>query len=204
MIRWILLPLLTGLACADPGEPEKIEFFEKRIRPILAQDCYECHRTGGKQRGGLALDHRAAMLEGGETEDLFDFNNPEESYLIKVLRHEEKGMEMPKDGAKLDERVVTDFIKWIAMGAPDPRDEPPSDEEVAEDSSWEQVMERRKQWWSFQPIRGVEPPKGEGDPVDRFLQVKMEEAGLKKAERADDRALVRRLSFALRGLPPTV
>lgn len=204
MIRWILLPLLTGLACADPGEPEKIEFFEKRIRPILAQDCYECHRTGGKQKGGLALDHRAAMLEGGESEDLFDFKNPEESYLIKVLRHEEKGMEMPKDGAKLDERVVTDFIKWIAMGAPDPRDEPPSDEEVAEDSSWEQVMERRKQWWSFQPIRGVEPPKGEGDPVDRFLQVKMEEAGLKKAERADDRALVRRLSFALRGLPPTV
>lgn len=204
MIRWTLLLLLTGLACADPVDSEKIEFFEKRIRPILAQDCYECHRTGGKKKGGLALDHRAAMLEGGDSDDLFDFEKPEESYLIKVIRHEEEGMEMPKDGVKLDERIVDDFVKWIAMGAPDPRDQPPSDEEVAKDSDWSQVMERRKQWWSFQPINDVDPPQGKGHPIDRFLRVKIHEAGLEEAEKADERSLVRRLSFALRGLPPSV
>ncbi len=204
VIRWSLFLLLTGLAFADPIDPVKLEFFEKRIRPILAQDCYECHRTGGKEKGGLALDHRAAMLEGGDSDDLFDFQNPEQSYLIKVIRHEEEGMEMPKDGVKLDVRVVGDFVKWIAMGAPDPRDEPPSDEEVAADSNWEQVMERRKQWWSFQPIQKVTPPKGEGHAIDRFLQVAIEKAGLQEAGRAEDRVLIRRLSFALRGLPPTV
>ncbi len=109
---------------------KRSSFFETRIRPILAQDCYECHRTGGKKKGGLALDYRAAMAEGGDSDDLFDFENPGDSYLIKVLRHEEKDMEMPKDGAKLDDQVIADFITWIAMGAPDPRDQPPSDEEV--------------------------------------------------------------------------
>ena len=204
MIRWSLLLLLPGLAWADKPSPEGIEFFENRIRPILAQDCYECHRTGGKNKGGLALDFRGAMEEGGDSEDLFDFDHPEKSYLIKILRHQEEDMEMPKDGAKLDDQVIADFVKWIAMGAPDPRDKPPSDEEVAEDSSWDQVMERRKQWWSFQPIKKTAPPTGEGTPIDRFLTKSIKEAGLEPATRTDDRALIRRLSFALRGIPPSV
>ncbi len=204
MIRWFIFLSLTGLAWAQKPSPEKIEFFEKRIRPILAQDCYECHRTGGKKKGGLALDHRAAMAEGGDSDDLFDFEKPEDSYLIKILRHEEKDMEMPKDGVKLDERVIADFIEWIAMGAPDPRDDPPSDEEVAKDSNWEQVMERRKLWWSFQPVRGVAPPAGEGAAIDRFLKKEIVAAGLEVGAKADDRVLVRRVSFALRGVPPSI
>jgi hypothetical protein len=204
MPRFFLFLLLTGLAWAEKPSPEKIEFFENRIRPILAQDCYECHRTGGKKKGGLALDHRAAMAEGGDSKDLFDFENPGRSFLIKILRHEEEDMEMPKDGARLDDQVISDFVKWIEMGAPDPRDNPPSDEEVAEDSNWEKVMERRKQWWSFQPVRKVAPPVGDGLPIDRFLKKEIAAAGLEKVERADDRVLIRRLSFALRGLPPSI
>ena len=204
MIRWTLLLLLTGLAWAEKPSPEEIEFFENRIRPVLAQDCYECHRSGRKKKGGLALDYRGAMEEGGDSDDLFDFEHPEKSYLIKILRHEEEEMEMPKDGAKLGDEVVADFVKWIEMGAPDPRDEPPSDEEVAEESSWDQVMERRKKWWSFQPLKKVAPPTGEGTPIDRFLTKTIKGAGLEPATRADDRALIRRLSFALRGIPPSV
>ena len=83
-----------------------------------------------EKKGGLALDHRAAMEEGGDSDDLFDFDHPGKSYLIKVLRHEEEDIEMPKDGAKLDGQVIADFMKWIAMGAPDPRDNPPSVEEL--------------------------------------------------------------------------
>jgi hypothetical protein len=204
VIRWTLLLLLTGLAWAEKPSPEKIEFFEKRIRPILAQDCYECHRSGGKKKGGLALDYRGAMEEGGDSDDLFDFDHPEKSYLIKVLRHEEEDMEMPKDGAKLGDEVVADFVKWIEMGAPDPRDKPPSEAEVAEESSWDHVMERRKQWWSFQPVRKAAPPAGDGMAIDRFLAQAIDEAGLESAPRAEERALIRRVSFALRGVPPSI
>ena len=184
MIRRFLFLTFPAICLGKPITPEQLEFFESRIRPILAQDCYECHRTGGKKKGGLALDHRAAMEEGGDTNDLFDFANPEQSYLIKVLRHEEEGMEMPKDGVKLDERVVDDFVKWIKMGAPDPRDEPPSDEELQNDLKWEEVRERRKQWWSFQPIRKVTPPPGDGAIIDRSIDDSLKAAGLQAVEQA--------------------
>lgn len=200
----MILLLLTVSGWAEEPGAEQLEFFEKRIRPVLAQDCYECHRTDGEKKGGLALDYRGAMEEGGDSEDLFDFAHPEKSYLIRILRHEEEDLEMPKDGAKLDDRVIADFVEWIAMGAPDPRATPPSNEEVAEAGSWGRVMERRKQWWSFQPIREVDPPPGDGLPIDRFLTRAITEGGLDSASRADDRVLVRRLSFALRGLPPSV
>jgi|MEHZ01.1.fsa_nt_MEHZ010191800.1_2 hypothetical protein len=72
--RWSLLLLLTEGAWAEKPSPAKIEFFGKRIRPVLAQDCYECSRAGEKKKGGLALDHRAAMEEGGDSDDLFDFD----------------------------------------------------------------------------------------------------------------------------------
>lgn len=202
--RWFFLFFFPGLLGAQEIAPEQREFFESRIRPVLAQDCYECHRTGGKKKGGLALDSRAAMEEGGDSEGLFDFENPEQSYLIKVIRHQEEGMEMPKDGAKLNDRIIADFVAWIGMGAPDPRDQPPSDDEVENDRRWEQVRERRQEWWSFQPVRAVDPPDGEGTAIDRFLNEKIAGAGLTRSSRAGERVLVRRLSFALRGLPPTV
>lgn len=197
----LVFPTICGGAEIPSGQ---LEFFESKIRPVLVQDCYECHRTGGKKKGGLALDHRAAMVEGGDSEDLFDFDHPEQSYLIRVLRHQEKGMEMPKDGVKLDDRVIADFVKWIGMGAPDPRDQPPSNEELEEEMSWEQVRERRKGWWSFQPVRKITPPPGEGTVIDRFIDRQIKGAGLTAADPADDRILIRRLSFALRGLPPSI
>lgn len=196
--------LFPTVCCGEKIPPGQLEFFESRIRPILVQECYECHRTGGKKKGGLALDHRAAMAEGGDSDDLFDFDHPGESYLIKVLRHQEEGMEMPKDGVKLEERVIANFVEWIGMGAPDPRDQPPSDEELEKELSWELVRERRKEWWSFQPVRKVIPPPGEGTAIDRFIDQGIKEAGLTAVEPADDRALIRRLSFALRGLPPSI
>ena len=96
---------------------------------------------------------------------------------------------MPKNGGKLSEHVVADFEKWIAMG-PDPRDKPPSTEELARATSWETILEKRKQWWSFQPIRRTAPPVVAGNvwavhPVDCFVLAKMQEKGLEPGERAD-------------------
>ncbi len=187
-------------------EPDDIEFFENKIRPVLAQDCYECHRTGKKTNGGLALDYRQAILDGGDSGALIDLVSPEKSLLLKAIRHQIEDLEMPKKGPKLDDSVIADFEKWIRMGAPDPRDQPSSDEEIATDTEWASVLERRKSWWSFQlPHQSPVPAIGASGselPVDRFIDATLAANDHIPMKRADKRTLIRRLSFALKGLPP--
>ena len=183
--------------------PDDLEFFETRIRPVLAQDCYECHRTGAKVKGGLALDHRAALLAGGASGPAIIPGDPKNSLLLQAIRHEHDDLLMPKAGAKLDASVIAAFERWVARGAPDPREEPASPRQVAADTEWPAVRARRMQWWSFQPVRQPEPPAGPAaHPVDRFLAVRRAAAGITAAPRADPATLSRRLSFALTGLPP--
>jgi len=207
--RFCAASLIFGLLCpAGAGgavlSPEAVEYFESRIRPVLAQDCYECHRTGGKTKRGLALDHRAAMLKGGESGPVIVPGNPGKSLLMAAIRHHDEDLKMPKARAKLEDRIIADFAKWIEMGAADPRDKPSSEEEIAKDTDWAAVMERRKSWWSFQPVKKPEVPAGKSPhPVDRFIEAGLAKGGLQAAGTADRRTLIRRLSFALRGLPPT-
>jgi hypothetical protein len=185
--------------------PEALEFFENRIRPVLAQDCYECHRTGGKKKGGLVLDSREGLLRGGGSGPAIVPGNPRESLLIKAIRHEVEDVEMPKSRAKLEDSVIADFEKWVKIGAPDPRDVPASEQQIAADSSWEAVLNRRKQWWSFQPIKKVSPPENEAKhPIDKFIRARLAQEKLEPSSKAVREVLIRRLSFALRGLPPTV
>lgn len=212
-----LLLLALGLGghpsvCAQsptppPGSASGIEFFETRIRPVLAQDCYECHRTGKKVRGGLALDHRQAVLTGGDSGPALVPGDPNASLLLRVIRHEVPDLAMPRNGAQLEAGVLRDFEQWIRMGAPDPRDAPPSDSSVESDTDWPAILARRKQWWSFQPITdpSVPPPvspDGSSHPIDRFIRAQLADSNLSPAPRADAPVLQRRLSFALRGLPP--
>ena len=150
---------------------EQIEFFESRIRPVLAQECYECHSTAGKQRSGLVLDHREGLLKGGDIGPSVVPGKPDESILIEALLHQ-NDLTMPKAGVKLEPKIIDDFVRWIEMGAPDPRDHPPTAEELAADTDWPAILERRKAWWSFQPITA---PEGS---VDDFIRAKLVEAGL--------------------------
>ena len=192
-------------ALAATLSPTQREFFESRIRPVLAQECYECHNSHDKAKGGLALDHRSALLKGGDTGPTVVPGNAAKSLLIQSIRHTNKDLKMPKSGAQLDEATIRDFTKWVNDGAPDPRDKAPTKAELAEASDWETVFKRRKGWWSFRPIRDVRPPRAEGvkHPVDRFIRAKLGEAGLQPSKSADAAALIRRLNFALIGLPPT-
>ncbi len=144
-----LLGWLTASSFAERISPEQREFFESRIRPILAQDCYECHNSQGKAKAGLILDHREATLKGGDSGRVLVPGDPDGSLLIRAIRHEDEDLKMPKAGAMLEEGAIANIAKWIEMGAPDPRDAPPSEEELASDTSWDAIMERRKQWWSF-------------------------------------------------------
>ncbi|WP_197443581.1 DUF1553 domain-containing protein [Maioricimonas rarisocia] len=199
--------MTASLSAAEPTA-EQIEFFESKIRPVLVEHCYDCHNSAETTEGGLALDHRRALLDGGDGGAIVVPGKPGESRLLAILRHEVEDLEMPDGGPKLDDRVIADFEKWIALGLPDPRDNPPSADDVAAATSWEAKLQRRKQWWSFQPIASpavpdVQRTEWSGHPVDRFILSKLEENGLEPVQPAEPRVLVRRLYFTLVGLPPS-
>ncbi len=179
---------------------ETMEFFEKEVRPVLAEQCYSCH--GEKiQQAGLRLDSRAWLLKGGDTGPALDLKKPAASLLLKAVRHE--GLQMPP-GRKLPAKQLAALEKWVGMGAPWPGS---GGAGPAVSTSWNDVLHARKQWWSLQPVRKSAAPlvknaKWSADPIDRFILSSLEKKGLKPAPRADRRTLIRRLYLTLVGLPP--
>jgi hypothetical protein len=193
----------TAAASASPT-PEQIAFFETKIRPVLAQHCYQCHsaealRTG-KLKANLLVDSRDGMMKGGESGAAVVPGKRDDSLLLAALKYD--GFEMPPAG-KLPDDVIADFEKWIDMGAPDPRDQPMA----AVDERTIDVAEGRKHW-SYRRLAPVSPPevKTTGwarNDIDRFILAKQEEAGIAPAAEAAKATLARRLFFDLTGLPPT-
>ncbi len=201
MMRSIFFSLALVLLAASPsaaGSPQAgMESFEK-VRPILEQHCYRCHSTAAKkQKGGLLLDSRDGLRKGGDSGPAIVPGKPEESLLLKAVRHTGMVAKMPPKG-KLPDAAITDLETWIKNDAPDPR----------EASTWEKILAERRGWWSLQPVRqpAIPPVKDVSwphDPVDRFLLAKLEASGLQPAEPADRRTLIRRATLVLTGLPPT-
>jgi Protein of unknown function (DUF1553)/Protein of unknown function (DUF1549)/Planctomycete cytochrome C/Concanavalin A-like lectin/glucanases superfamily len=186
--------------------PEQIEFFESRIRPILAQECYACHSTATKSEGSLLLDSRAGWKAGGDNGETIKPGNPKESLLIQAIKHTHDDLKMPKQGAKLDDRTIADFERWIHDGATDPRDAPPSKDQFEKETSWSATLARRALWWSLKPL-SLKPaqelsPQAIAHEIDLLIERKIAEQGLQPAEQADETVLRRRLSFTLTGLPP--
>ncbi len=179
---------------------QQFEFFESRIRPILAQECYECHSTATKQKGGLLLDSRPGWQAGGDSGDTIKPGDPKNSLLFQTLRHEHEDLKMPKNGAKLDAKVIADFEQWILEGAPDPRDSPPSKEQLEKETAWSATLARRKEWWAFQKIK---PGPSTFKSIDDFIDVELKKQNLPTAPAADPTTLTRRISYILTGLPPS-
>ena len=203
----VLLTICTSPVVAEDLTGEQVEFFENRIRPVLAEACYSCHNSNDTAEADLALDHRDGIRRATQNGTAVIPGDLEKSLLLQVIRHEIEGLEMPEGGAKLTDAVVADFQEWIRMGAPDPRDEPPSADDLDKATAWPAKLNQRKQWWSLQPIRNPAVPKGGPNdsphPVDRFVAEKLTDHDLQPAPPADKRTLVRRLSYALLGLPPS-
>jgi hypothetical protein len=198
-----LLVLATATAADIP--PDSREFFENKIRPVLVAECTECH-NGAKHKGGLRLDYRDGWKQGGDSGAAIVPGDAAHSLLIKSIRHEDPDLKMPAKSPKLDEGVIADFEKWVDMGAPDPRDQPPAEQTGT--PAWADVLAARRTWWALQPVHPsavptVKDPAWSGHSVDRFLLAKMEEHGLAPAADTDPRTFIRRLTFALTGLPPT-
>ena len=198
------LALLFGLP-AVRAQDAGIEFFERKIRPVLVEHCYECHAVSAKKvRGDLLLDSREGVRKGGVSGPAIVLGDPDKSLLIKAVRHAEGVTKMPKKG-KLPAAVIADLEAWVKMGAPDPRDKAAGKSA----NSWDEILRTRRTWWSLQPVRKpalptVKDAAWSADPIDRFLLAAMEAKGLTPAKDADPRTLFRRLSLVLTGLPATV
>lgn len=190
-------------ASAKPAEhsAEAIEFFEKQIRPLLAKHCYECH-SAKKEHNGLRLDSRAAMLKGGDDGPAIVVGRPEKSLLIAAVKHQ--SFEMPPEPAKkLSDTEIASLEKWIKLGAPWPTT--PADLAAAPKT----IAERAQAFWAFKPVKDSAAPKSKHDawsqhPIDRFVAAKWDAAGLAPAADADPATLIRRATYVLTGLPPTV
>ncbi len=195
-----LLASATGgaLLAVQPSAAQ-LDFFEKRIRPILAERCYECHSTGKKQKGGLSLDTRESVLKGGDTGPALVAGNPEKSLLIEAVRYTNHDLQMPPK-KRLTDSEMKALEEWVKMGASDPREEAT----VAKPARVIDVAEGRK-FWSFTPLARIEVPKfaDSKSPIDAFIRTKLREKGLASAPPADRRTLIRRATFDLIGLPPT-
>ncbi|HMD61900.1 MAG TPA: DUF1549 domain-containing protein, partial [Opitutaceae bacterium] len=187
---------------AKPISPGDLQFFEERIRPVLADRCYKCHsRLADKIKGGLMLDTREGMLHGGDTGPAITPGKPGDSLIIDAVSYRDSDLQMPPKGDRLSDRQVADLAEWIRRGAPDPRSL------VARGSSSLYGGVGREHW-SFLPVRkqpvpAVADPAWCRTPVDNFVLARLEEAGLKPNGAADKYTLVRRATFDLTGLPPT-
>lgn len=187
--------LLTALAAGADMTPDQRAFFESKIRPVLAKQCYECHSQTSKKLGGkLLLDAPSEMIAGGESGPAVIPGKPDESLIVQAVRYD--GLEMPPK-KRLPENIVQDFAEWVKMGAPDPRTEPLK---VVKKAPQEPL-------WSLKPISDSKPPKVKNtawprQSLDAFILAKIEQNGLQPAPDADAATLKRRLSFDLIGLPP--
>lgn len=185
----------------DAIAPADLEFFESRIRPILAVHCYECHSADSKiLRGGLRLDTRDGLRKGGDSGPGVVPGKVADSLLISALRHE--SFQMPPE-LKLPDRVISDFVTWIEKGAPDPRTQ--AAPAKLQPVDWEAAAKH----WAFQPISDPVPPADAVNdwvrsPIDQFILQRLQREGLTPNGSADKRTLIRRATFDLIGLPPTV
>ncbi|HEX3147846.1 MAG TPA: DUF1553 domain-containing protein [Gemmataceae bacterium] len=181
---------------------DQIAFFEKKIRPVLVAQCYSCHsEEAKKEKGHLLLDTRDGMRKGGETGPAVVPGDVRRSLVIKAIRQTDENLKMPPK-SKLSDEVVADLEKWIAMGAPDPR------EGKAKIAAKEIDIEKGRQFWAFQAPKAVAPPAVQNaawprSDVDKFILKGLEAKSLKPVADADPRMLIRRVYFDLIGLPPT-
>ncbi len=179
-----------------------VAFFESRIRPVLIQHCYECHSSQAKElKGNLSLENAASVVKGGVSGTALVGGKPDESLILDALKFD--GLEMPPAG-KLPESVIRDFEKWIAMGAPDPREG-----EAAKPHAPSTIdIAAGRKFWAFQPpVKSAAPAvKNANWPatfIDRFVLADLEAAGIAPSPEIDKARLLRRVTYDLTGLPPT-
>ena len=204
----------TALACsllassfavaADEATPSKegLEFFEKNIRPILIDRCYECHSAEkNSSKGGLILDSRDGAYKGGDEGPSVVPGDLEKSLLIKAVQYTDPEFAMPpkKTGGKLPDDKIALLEQWVKMGAPMPG---------GGAAKLTGLTGKAREHWAFQPIKKYPVPEVKNkawvkNPIDAFVLAKLEEKGIQPNPVANPESFLRRLSYDLIGLPPT-
>lgn len=184
---------------------EKIEFFERRIRPVLSNNCYSCHTDS--KLGGLQVNSRVALLRGGDSGPAIDVGNPDSSLLIRAVMHTDPQLQMPLGAPKLKDDEIADLKYWIQTGAVWP-DESAKSATAPIAAPKFTISDQQRKFWSFQPIQkpaipAVKDASWVKTPIDHFILAKLEEKNLKPVQPADKRSLIRRAYYDLIGLPPT-
>ncbi len=196
--------LIIALPAAAGASDEALEHFERHVRPLLAENCYACHSADAPSVfAGLRLDSLEGMLRGGDSGPALLRGNSAVSLMVRAVRGEAK-VPMPPTG-RLEEDQIAALAEWIDAGAPWPDEQAPGLPDPGEAFDLER---RRSEHWAWQPVRVTDPPpvRDAGWPksvIDRFILSRLEGEGLEPAPPADRHTLIRRLSFALSGLPPT-
>ena len=198
---------MGGLALPCGAEPsaQQLAFFESHVRPVFVNRCYECHGDGSDE-SGLNLESLAALLRGGKRGPAIVPGDPKKSLLILAVNHADQLHMPPK--TKIPTREIAALTRWVQMGAPWPNAAPVAATKAA-DAEGAVITDEQRAFWAFQPpITSTLPSiKATGwplSPVDHFVLARLEEAGLQPAPRADRRTLIRRATFDLTGLPPTI
>ncbi len=192
----VALSTCSPVGAEDLQGTSAVHFFEQEIRPVLVGTCGQCHGQR-VQKSGLRLDSRESMLQGGRRGPAVVPGKPNGSLLVSALRHDAE-LRMPPDG-QLTDRQIAALVRWIDLGARWPE---------SQDSAATESAEPAHGHWAFQPVSKQAVPRVPvhawvRTPVDVFIASKLDRAGLDASPAADRRELIRRLSFDLRGLPPS-
>ncbi len=199
-----ILPLLGSPVAAAEPSADQTEFFEKKIRPILVENCYSCHSAAApKLKGGLRVDSRQALLAGGDNGSALTPEQPEKSKFVEAIGYKNVDLQMPPKG-ELSESAIADLTAWVKMGAPWPG--AAEIKTIAKDGF--SIEARKSLHWAWRPVQDCDPPKVNDEnwplsAVDRFIVAKLEAKNIAPAKSADGHVLLRRVYFDLIGMPPS-
>lgn len=205
---WVFLAVAVDTATPNA---EQLEFFENKVRPLLADKCYRCHSAKAEEKGklkaGLLLDSRAGLLKGGDSGSALTPGDPSKSFLVEAVNYRNEDMEMPPKG-KLKEEQIKILTDWVKMGAPWPGADTTSEIAQAQPKEAYDWDRFRREHWSFKPVVKSDLPPVENrswprSPIDYYTLSKLEEKNLEPNAAAEKRILIRRAYLDLIGLPPT-
>jgi len=193
------LPSL-GAQTVNAGTPD---YFETKVRPILANNCFGCH--GASALGGLRLDSSEAMLKGGTRGPALVPGDPNTSLMIKAIKQTDANLKMPQ-GSKLKDSDIADLEEWVKAGAVWPKSA--TAVSTSTNGSKYIISAERKAFWSFlplktEPVPAVKDPKWGKNEIDRFILARLDKEGLKPVAPASKHDLLRRATLDLTGLTPT-
>ena len=189
-----------------PATPEQLAYFDKKVRPIFVNRCYNCHSDAFKEAGGLRVDFGASFFAGAKDGPVVVPGRPEKSLLIEKVREVDPKKRMPQESPALPEDEIATLEAWIKDGAawPDETEKlPATPAHIAAN-----YVKLRARHWAWQPLSDPAVPKVSNSPwpstdIDQFLLAKLNEKKLAPVEDADSVTLMRRLSYDLTGLPPS-